>query len=81
MRPSTHGRPLPRIFVYLEMVCELVGQREDVWLLTFEFEREKVGEMLAFVVASEEKDAFGIPNFESPEVEEALSARGISIAV
>lgn len=46
-----------------------------VLVLALELEGEVVGEMAAFVVASEEEEGVGVPDLEGPEIQNALRSR------
>lgn len=48
-----------------------------VLVLTFEFECEVIRKMSAFVVASQKPECVGVPDLQSPEVENALKKRQI----
>ncbi len=44
-------------------------------MLAFKLEGEVVGEMAAFVIASEEPESVGVPDLEGPQVEDALDCQ------
>lgn len=41
-------------------------------MLAFQLEGKIVGQMTAFMVASKQPEGIGIPNFERPQVQDAL---------
>lgn len=58
-------------------IVELLG----ILVLALELEGEVVREMAAFVVASQEEEGLGVPDFQRPEVEHAFDAEVAPINV